>query len=97
MQHKNKAPGETRSPPEKKFRSGAISATVWANQATTKEGKTVEYKTVSFERRYKDAKDEWQSTHSLRLNDLPRAKLVLEKAFEYLALNESPSITEEAI
>lgn len=83
--------------PEKKFRAGAISATVWSNEAKDKEGKAIAYKTVSFERRYKDAKNSWQSTHTLRLNDLPRAKLVLDKAFEYLALHESPSITEEAV
>lgn len=83
--------------PEKKFRAGAISATVWANEAKTKEGKTLNYKTVSFDRRYKDHKDEWQSTHTLRMNDLPKAKLVLDKAFEYLALADKNMVAEEAI
>jgi len=73
--------------PEKKFRAGAISATVWKNQ-TEKEGKIVEYRTVSLDRNYKDNKGVWSSTNSLRVNDLPRASLVLQKAYEYIALIE---------
>jgi hypothetical protein len=72
--------------PEKKFRAGTITATVWKNQAD-KNGKTFEYRTVSFERSYTDEKGEWNTTNSLRLNDLPKASLVLNKAYEYLAMN----------
>lgn len=72
--------------PETKFRSGAIAATVWSNEAV-RDGKKVEYKTVSFERSYKDKNDQWQSTNSLRTQDLPKAILVLSKAYEHLALN----------
>ena len=72
--------------PEKKFRAGTIAATVWKNQAD-KDGKTYEYRTVSFERSYKNEKGEWNTTNSLRLNDLPKASLVLTKAYEYLAMN----------
>ncbi|MBU1974993.1 MAG: hypothetical protein KKG59_01165 [Nanoarchaeota archaeon] len=78
---------EEKNLPEKKFRAGPIAATIWENEATNKEGKKVAYKSVSFERSYKDANDEWKTTHSLRMNDLPKARLVLEKAFEYLALS----------
>jgi len=72
--------------PETKFRSGAIAATVWSNE-TVRDGKKVEYRTVSFERSYKDKNDQWQSTNSLRTTDLPKAILVLTKAYEHLALN----------
>lgn len=72
--------------PETKFRSGAIAATIWSNEAV-RDGKKVEYKTVSFERSYKDKNDQWQSTNSLRTQDLPKAILVLNKAYEHLALN----------
>jgi hypothetical protein len=81
-----------KNPPEKKFRAGPEAATIWVN-TTIKDGKTVEYRTVSFERSYKDKNDSWQTTHSLRMGDLPRAALVLSKAFEYLAL--APSASEE--
>ena len=84
--------------PEKKFRAGSIKATIWKNVAQ-KENKTVEYRTVSFERIYKDRNDEWQSSNSLRVNDLPRAILVMSKAYEYLILNdqESSIVEEEAV
>ena len=72
--------------PETKFRSGAIQATIWSNEAI-RDGKKVEYKTVSFERSYKDKNDQWQSTNSLRTADIPKAILVLTKAYEHLALN----------
>ena len=83
-----------RNMPEKKFRSGAIAATIWANEGT-KDGKKFSYKTVSFERSYKD-KEEWKTTNSLRMMDIPRAVLVLNKAYEYLALN-TDEIEEESI
>ncbi len=71
--------------PEKKFRAGAITATIWKN--TSNDGES-EFNTISFERSYKDKKDEWQTTNSLRVNDLPKAKLVLAKAYEFLVLKE---------
>lgn len=72
--------------PEIKFRAGAICATVWKNEGVKKDGEATEYRTVSFERGYKDKNGEWKSTTSLRVNDLPRATLVLQKAYEYIAL-----------
>jgi effector-binding domain-containing protein len=81
-------PGKTqeKNQPEKKFRAGPICATIWSNNNLDKDGKVVAYRSVSFERSYKDKNDSWQTTHSLRLNDLPKAALVLQKAYEYLAL-----------
>jgi len=73
--------------PEIKFRAGAITATVWQNQGQ-KDGEPTQYSTISIERSYKDKNDAWQSTNSLRINDLPRAELVLKKAYEYLVLNQ---------
>ncbi len=72
--------------PEKKFSTGAVSATVWKNIGTNKNGATVEFRTVKLDRRYKDKDGNWQSTSSLRVNDLPKAALVLQKAYEYLVL-----------
>ena len=80
--------------PVKKFRAGAISATVWENQNKSKQGEVISYKSVSFERNYKDANGEWQKTSSLRMSDLPKAALVINKAYEFLALN-SPETDDE--
>jgi hypothetical protein len=84
-----------RNMPEKKFRSGAVAATIWANSAV-RDGKQVTYRTVSLQRSYKDKNDEWQNTDSLRTSDLPRAILVLQKAYEYVALNNDEA-EEESI
>lgn len=73
--------------PAHKIRSGAISATIWLNEQDTPNG-PVSYKTVTFERSYKDKNGNWQSTNKLRANDIPRAVLVLNKAYEHLALGE---------
>ena len=81
--------------PYKKFRAGAITATIWNNESQSKENEKIEYKTISFERNYKDKNDEWQTTNSLRTNDLPKAILVLTKAFETISLAEN-AIREEA-
>ena len=78
--------------PEKKFSTGALVATVWQNQGKSKEGEDVSYQTVSFQRRYKDKKGDWQSTSTLRVNDLPKASLILQKAYEYLVMKEMQGI-----
>jgi hypothetical protein len=76
--------------PEKKIRAGAISATIWKNKAESN-GKTVEYSTISLDRNYKDKEGNWQNTHSLRTADIPKAVLVLKKAYEYLVLRDFDS------
>lgn len=81
--------------PEKKFVAGAISATVWQNKGTDQFGNETVYKTISFDRRYKDKSGEWKSTNSLRVNDLPKGMIVLEEAYKYLLLKERHSDKNE--
>jgi len=77
----------TGNQPEKKFSTGAISATVWKNQGkSNKTGEPVEYRTVTLQRRYTDKEGKWQTANSMRTSDLPKASLVLNKAYEYLVL-----------
>ncbi|RLE46099.1 hypothetical protein DRJ22_02775 [Candidatus Woesearchaeota archaeon] len=71
--------------PEKRFSSGGIVATVWRNQRSS-DGKAFEYNTVSIQRRYSDKSGNWQSTNTFRINDLPKAALVLEEAYKYLVM-----------
>jgi hypothetical protein len=74
--------------PEKKFSTGAISATIWKNSGKSKAGQDVEYRTITLQRRYKDKNGQWQTSASLRVNDLPKAALVMNKAYEYLVLRD---------
>lgn len=85
--------------PEKRFRAGAISATVWKNQTQTKEGNR-EFRTISLQRGYKDKDGKWQNTPTMRINDLPKAAVVLNKAYEFLIMaenNDNAEIREEVV
>lgn len=77
--------------PVKKFSVGGVQVAIWENEG--KEGSV--YYTVSFDRRYKDKNDEWKSTSSLKANDLPKAILALEKAYEYISLKEPETQKKE--
>jgi len=74
--------------PEKKFSTGAIRATIWKNMAKNQQGQDIEYRTISIDRRYKDKDGNWQSTNSLRVNDLPKLALVANEAYRYLILKD---------
>ena len=92
---------KTGNQPEKKFRAGAISATVWQNQGQSKKtGDAVTYRTISLQRGYKDKNDQWQNTNSFRINDLPRAAVVIKQAYEYLVTKQqedSAAVSEEPV
>ena len=74
------------SKPIKKFKAGAIDASIWEN-ILEKNGKVFKTYSVTIERRYLDNSDKWKSTNSFKVNDLPRVTLVTEKAFDYLTTN----------
>jgi hypothetical protein len=74
--------------PEKKIRAGGLSATIWKNEQE-KNGKSYSFYSVTLDRSYTDETGNWKTSHNLRSNDLPKATLVLDKAFEYLTLKET--------
>ena len=76
------------SSPEITFRHGPCSASVFVNEYERGEEKFT-VRTVSFQRRYRDKDGAWQSTNSLRVNDIPKANLVLAKAYEFLTSNSA--------
>lgn len=69
--------------PEKKFRAGGVSATVWKNQA-----ENGEYRTISIERNYKDKDGNWKTTNSFRVNDLPKLALLGAEVYKFVVYNE---------
>ena len=83
--------------PEKKFRAGTVSATVWQNKGKNREGEGVIFRTVSLQRGYKDREGTWKNTASLRANDLPRVTVVLQKAYEYLVMGNAQGQSDEDI
>ena len=85
--------------PEKKYKAGPVTATIWKNEATRKDGTKGEFFTVQIDRNYKDKEGNWKSTNSMRVNDLPRAVLVLNKAYEFLNFRQiglpTPAVDSE--
>jgi len=79
--------------PEKKFQSGGIEASIFENEIQ-QNGKSVKIKKVAFQKRYKSSQG-WKTTYSLDINDLPKAILVLSKAYEHLVLNPESSTSGE--
>jgi len=55
---------ETKQLPEKKFRAGAVAATIWKNP-----GQKGEFKTVQLTRSYKDKSANWKTTSSFRISE----------------------------
>lgn len=74
--------------PIAKFSVGNISVAVWENES--KEGNP--FNTVSLQRSYKVG-EEWKSSNSLNVGDLPKAILALQKAYEHLSLKENEPLT----
>ena len=69
--------------PIKKFQAGQVCASIWENEVTI-DGRNVTMLKTSIERRYKDRDGNWQSSNSLSQNEIPKAVLVLNKAFEWI-------------
>ena len=75
--------------PETVFKVGAVRASVFRN-VIQKNGQTFPLPKVVIEVRYKDKTGQWNGTNSLSLNELPKAVLALQKAFEYLMEHKDP-------
>ena len=73
--------------PEKQFKAGPIYVTVWCKD----NGKGVA-RDISVSRRFKDRNGCWVSTGILRLNDIPKAIMLLQDAYRSIATN--PDVDE---
>ena len=84
--------------PEQAFQFGAVRAAIWSNTATDKKGQTFDATKVALDRAYKDAEGDWQHTNRFGLNDIPKAILALQKAYEYLVTRrEGDDVEEETV
>lgn len=82
--------------PEITFRHGLCSASIYENEYKRGE-ESFTVRTVSFQRSYIDREGNWQTTNSLKVNDIPKAVLVLNKAYEFLTSNSSAEAEAEAL
>jgi len=69
--------------PAAKFRAGQVSCAVWENEINA-DGRHVTVLKATIERRYKDAKGEWQSSASFGRNEIPLAVHCLQQAFAHM-------------
>lgn len=79
--------------PEHVIRYGAISASVFVNDVETSRG-TRSMRNVKLQRRYRDG-EEWKTSSSFTLTDLPVAIVVLQQALTYVAGKEACLKEEE--
>ena len=75
------------SKPEKRYRCGLISASIWP-QGRTVDGKMVKFYSINIDRAYKEG-DEWKHSTSFAAEDLPKVALVANEAYKYLRLNST--------
>ena len=79
--------------PEKTFRMGLVSASVFVNEFDVNDGKRKSRRTrrnVVLQRSYKDG-DDWKQTNSFGLGDLPAAIRVLQLAQSHVESQEVES------
>lgn len=72
--------------PEKRFKAGAVTASVFANEVKSGEG-TATLKSVALQRAYMGKDGKFQNTTSFKADDIPKAILALSKAYEYLVMD----------
>ena len=70
------------------FKAGAVRAAIWMNPHQSADGKLFTSAKVVVERIYKDESGHFKSTHRLDTNDIPKAILLLKKAYEVLTLKK---------
>lgn len=83
--------------PIMKWRSGNIDVAVWENKKKIDDKEEITFRTVSLSRSYKkQGEDIWRSeVINLRRNDLPKVHLVINKAMDYLYLQQKTAEKEE--
>ena len=86
--------------PAAKFTAGQVSAAIWENEVTTKNGQKVTMLKATVERRYKDRDGQWKSSGSFSRNEIPLAIYCLQKSFEHIVesrKDEDGGVEEEAV
>lgn len=73
--------------PVHRVNCGLVQAAVWKN-VIKKDGETIDVFNVTIQKNYKDG-DEWKTSGSFGLNDLPRAVVAFQKAYEYLVIKDN--------
>ena len=77
--------------PVKKFKSGHVSASMWANSTQTKNGDTMKFFSFTFQKNFKDKDDQWKNSESFSEFDMPNLAVVVQKINNELTKTEDHS------
>jgi hypothetical protein len=88
------ARASTTNKPVQAFRMRGISASVFANEVVTDDGRELTRFDVSIQRRYRDG-DEFKTTTSFRRDDLPILQLLARRAWEFIVDEEASPDRDE--
>lgn len=72
------------------FKAGVIQVALWRNEREVN-GTPFVFIETTLSRQYKDKEGNWKATHSLRVNDIPKAIMLLQKAYEHIIMAENKS------
>ena len=75
------------SRPEKRFRCGPITASIWAETKSVN-NEMVKFYSISIDKVYKQD-DAWKHTTSFAAEDLPKVALVANEAYKFIRLDSS--------
>ena len=82
--------------PVKKFSVRNLSLAIWQNEGT-RDGHTVVLHSITLNKRYQDQETgEWKDSSSFFPDDLPRLRLLLDKAYEHILLRDRTSVADPA-
>jgi hypothetical protein len=81
--------------PVAKFKAGQVSAALWENQISTKNGGKATVLKATVQRRYTDKDGNWKSSGSFSRNEIPLAIYCLQKAFEKIIEMQIDGVGEE--
>lgn len=81
--------------PEVSFKVGAVRASIFRNQI--QRGKElINIGKVLLEVKYRDKDGQWKSTYSMSANEIPKAILALQKAYDYLMTRKPDDAQDDA-
>jgi|GEM_PF-430909 len=84
--------GTTANRPVKELRVRNLNLAIWENEGTSRDGRPVTRHSITLNKRYQDQQSgEWKDSSSFFPDDLPRLRLLLDKAYEHLLLSDGDS------
>lgn len=81
--------------PEARFSFGGCAASVFVNEAKRTDGSSFVVRKVVLQRTYVDSQGRYQATNSFGVNDLPKAVLSLQRAYEHCLSVKSDGAGQE--